>query len=51
MRARTASDPFSLNLEEYQRLWEFLTERIPPYLDYQKVAMRHIPIMIFERAN
>ena len=35
--------------EEYDRLWKFVTEHHPPYLDYQKTAMRHIPIMVFEK--
>jgi deazaflavin-dependent oxidoreductase (nitroreductase family) len=35
--------------EEYNRLWEFATRRNPPYLDYQKMTSRPIPIMIFER--
>ncbi len=34
--------------EEYDRLWEFATQHHPPYLDYQKMTMRHIPIMVFE---
>src|SRR5271157_173530 len=34
--------------EEYDRLWKFATERHPPYLNYQKMTTRHIPIMIFE---
>ena len=34
--------------EEYDRLWKFATEHHPPYLDYQKITTRHIPIMIFE---
>jgi deazaflavin-dependent oxidoreductase (nitroreductase family) len=33
---------------EYDDLWKFVTERHPPYLDYQKMTMRPIPIMIFE---
>ena len=37
--------------DEYHRLWKFVTERHPPYLDYQKMTMRHIPIMVFERDN
>jgi deazaflavin-dependent oxidoreductase (nitroreductase family) len=37
--------------EEYARLWKFACERNPPYLDYQKMTTRHIPIMIFERMN
>ncbi len=36
--------------EEYDRLWKFATERNPPYLDYQKMTTRHIPIMVFERS-
>jgi F420H(2)-dependent quinone reductase len=35
--------------EEYIRLWKFVTERHPPYLDYQKMTIRHIPIMVFEQ--
>ncbi len=35
--------------EEYDRLWKFATKRNPPYLDYQKMTTRHIPIMVFER--
>jgi F420H(2)-dependent quinone reductase len=34
--------------EEYDRLWKFATEHHPPYLDYQKMTARHIPIMVFE---
>ena len=34
--------------EEYNHLWKFVTERHPPYLEYQKMTTRHIPIMIFE---
>ncbi len=37
--------------EEYNRLWKFATERNPPYLDYQKMTPRHIPIMVFERGG
>ena len=37
--------------EEYDRLWKFATERNPPYLDYQKVKARHIPIMVFEQIS
>jgi hypothetical protein len=33
---------------EYDRLWKFATEHHPPYLNYQKMTTRHIPIMIFE---
>jgi F420H(2)-dependent quinone reductase len=34
--------------DEYDQLWEFVTTRHPPYLDYQKQTSRRIPIMIFE---
>ena len=34
--------------KEYDRLWKFATEHHPPYLDYQKMTARHIPIMVFE---
>jgi deazaflavin-dependent oxidoreductase (nitroreductase family) len=37
--------------EEYDRLWRFATSRHPPYLDYQKMTTRHIPIMVFERVD
>jgi F420H(2)-dependent quinone reductase len=33
--------------EEYVRLWEYLTRKHPPYLDYQKMTNRQIPIAIF----
>jgi deazaflavin-dependent oxidoreductase (nitroreductase family) len=35
--------------EEYDRLWKFATERHPPYLGYQKMTIRHIPIMVFKQ--
>ncbi len=34
--------------EEYDRLWKFATGHHPPYLDYQKMTARRIPIMVFE---
>jgi deazaflavin-dependent oxidoreductase (nitroreductase family) len=37
--------------EEYDRLWGFATEQHPPYLDYQKMTSRHIPIMVFQPAD
>jgi len=37
--------------EEYTRLWKFATERHPPYLKYQQMTTRHIPIMMFEQVN
>lgn len=33
--------------EEYQKLWQFVTNRHPPYLSYQKMTSRKIPIMLF----
>ncbi len=37
--------------EEYDRLWKFATERNPPYLNYQQMTKRPIPIVVFERAG
>lgn len=34
--------------EEYAHLWKFATEKHPPYLDYQKMTQRRIPIVILE---
>ena len=34
--------------EEYTRLWEYVTKKHPPYLEYQKMTKRKIPIAIFE---
>jgi len=34
--------------EEYAHLWKFATERHPPYLRYQEMTTRRIPIMVFE---
>ena len=33
---------------EYTRLWEYVTRKHPPYLEYQKMTERRIPIMVFE---
>jgi deazaflavin-dependent oxidoreductase (nitroreductase family) len=33
--------------QEYQLLWQFVTERHPPYASYQKMTSRAIPIMVF----
>ncbi|MEW6402595.1 MAG: nitroreductase/quinone reductase family protein [Chloroflexota bacterium] len=32
--------------EEYDQLWKFATGRHPPYLDYQKMTSRRIPIVV-----
>ena len=34
--------------DEYARLWDFATKKHPPYLNYQKMTPRHIPIVVFE---
>lgn len=34
--------------DEYARLWKFATEMHPPYLNYQKMTSRYIPIVVFE---
>jgi len=34
--------------DEYARMWKFATERHPPYLNYQKMTSRHIPIAVFQ---
>lgn len=34
--------------DEYVRLWDFATKKHPPYLNYQKMTSRHIPIVVFE---
>ena len=34
--------------DEFTRLWEYLTKKHPPYLDYQKMTKRKIPIAVFE---
>lgn len=36
--------------EEYARLWKFATERHPPYLRYQEMTSRQIPIVVFQPA-
>ena len=37
--------------DEYDRLWKFATEQNPPYLNYQKMTSRHIPIVVFEAVD
>ncbi len=34
--------------EEYTRLWEYVTKKHPPYLDYQKMTSRHISIVVLQ---
>ena len=33
--------------EAYNHLWKFAIEKHPPYLHYQKMTTRHIPIVVF----
>ncbi|RPI92467.1 MAG: nitroreductase family deazaflavin-dependent oxidoreductase [Chloroflexi bacterium] len=37
--------------DEYARLWKFAAERHPPYLRYQEMTSRHIPIIVFQPLN
>ena len=37
--------------EEYARLWEYITKKHAPYLEYQKMTERKIPIVVFELIN
>ncbi len=37
--------------EEYERLWQYVTGRHSPYLRYQQMTSRRIPIVILERAR
>jgi hypothetical protein len=34
--------------DEFTRLWAFATQKHPPYLNYQKMISRPIPIVVFE---
>ena len=34
--------------DEHIRLWDYVTKKHPPYLNYQKMTSRHIPVVIFE---
>jgi deazaflavin-dependent oxidoreductase (nitroreductase family) len=34
--------------DEYIRLWKFATEQHPPYLQYQRMTKRRIPIVVFQ---
>jgi F420H(2)-dependent quinone reductase len=42
VRAHAAEGP------EYARLWAYATEHHPPYLHYQEMTDRHIPIVILQ---
>jgi hypothetical protein len=34
--------------DEYNLLWKFVTQKHPPYLQYQSMTDRRIPIMVFQ---
>jgi deazaflavin-dependent oxidoreductase (nitroreductase family) len=34
--------------DEYTRLWSYVTKQHPPFLNYQKMTIRKIPIVVFE---
>jgi F420H(2)-dependent quinone reductase len=34
--------------EEYTRLWDYVTKKHPPYLQYQEMTQRKIPISLFQ---
>ena len=37
--------------QEYDRLWQYATEHHPPYLHYQEMTARHIPIVVLTPTN
>ena len=37
--------------DEYARLWQYVTDRHAPYIRYQQMTSRRIPIMVLERAR
>ena len=37
--------------DERRALWQYVTERYPPYLDYQGRTSRRIPVMVFTPAR
>ena len=36
---------------EYEHLWQFATEKHPPYLKYQSMTARHIPIVVVQQTD
>ena len=34
--------------DEYLRLWDYVTRKHPPYLEYQKMTERRIPIVVLD---
>lgn len=37
--------------EEYNRLWKFATQKHPPYLQYQTMTKRRIPVVVCQPTN
>ena len=37
--------------DEYARLWTFVAGRHPPYVEYQRMTSRRIPIVVLERVR
>ncbi len=37
--------------DEYSRLWKYVTEKHPPYLRYQAMTARRIPVVVLEPAK
>jgi deazaflavin-dependent oxidoreductase (nitroreductase family) len=37
--------------DEYNLLWQFVTTKHPPYLQYQSMTQRRIPIVVFQPLN
>jgi deazaflavin-dependent oxidoreductase (nitroreductase family) len=35
--------------DEYQELWKYVTQKHPPYLQYQRMTSRRIPIIVLQR--
>lgn len=45
---RITVDAHDAEGKEYARLWKFVTEKHSPYLQYQKMTKRRIPIVVFQ---
>jgi deazaflavin-dependent oxidoreductase (nitroreductase family) len=37
--------------EEYARLWQYVSQHHPPYLKYQEMTSRQIPVVVLEPAR
>jgi F420H(2)-dependent quinone reductase len=45
---KIAVDAHNAEGDEYDHLWKFVTERHAPYLNYQEMTARRIPIMVLK---